>query len=569
MTAGEVLAQYNAEKGPLGYQDTDGDGMQDWWENRYGLNPNDATGANGASGDPDGDGATNLQEFQALSNPNNADTDGDGINDGAELNRHDPQTTFAAPTDPTKADTDGDGLSDGVETDTGTFVNASNTGTDPLNPDADGDLYSDGVEVARGTDPFSAASHPNPIVSLDATGLALGALATWTNVGTLPGNFDSVSATNRPAVTSNDGVKGVHFTTVGAAGGGGTNGTSYYGPTVPAGITGAGSRTADMWIYNPTAQNEETMLAWGARAYSPADAANVSFGEGTSVDFGAVAQWGGSDIPWANQDVYGRWVHLAYTYDGATTRVYRDGVLANSETLPLNTAVNGLTDGLPFHFRIARQNGPNTITQIDGTGAGDFTMAKVRVHDFAEDGPTILARYNAEKAAFGLNDTDGDGLPNWWEIRYGLNPNDATGANGASGNPDADGLTNLQEYNIGSVRFPGGTSPVNADTDADGVNDGPEVNRIDPQTLLPAPTNPLLADTDGDGLKDGAETDTCVYVSVNNTGSDPLKVDTDGDTFSDGLEVAQGSLPCDPLSIPSPLPIIRLDATTNSIPLGH
>jgi hypothetical protein len=79
----------------------------------------------------------------------------------------------------------------------------------------------------------------------------------------------------------------------------------------------------------------------------------------------------------------------------------------------------------------------------------------------------------------------------------------------------------------------------------------------------------LNADSDGDGLKDGVETDTCVYVSVSNTGSDPLKVDTDGDGFSDGLEVGQGSLPCDPSSIPSPLPVVSLDATTNTIPLGQ
>ena len=35
----------------------------------FGLDPLDATGVNGASGDPDGDGLTNLQEFQAGSNP--------------------------------------------------------------------------------------------------------------------------------------------------------------------------------------------------------------------------------------------------------------------------------------------------------------------------------------------------------------------------------------------------------------------------------------------------------------------------------------------------------------------
>lgn len=47
-------------------------------------------------------------------------------------------------------------------------------------------------------------------------------------------------------------------------------------------------------------------------------------------------------------------------------------------------------------------------------------------------------------------DSDGDGLPDWWESKYGLNPTDATGNNGPNGDPDHDGLTNLQEYILGT-----------------------------------------------------------------------------------------------------------------------
>jgi hypothetical protein len=49
--------------------DTDGDGLSNEWESRYGLDPSSTSGDNGAAGDPDGDGVTNAQEMAAGSHP--------------------------------------------------------------------------------------------------------------------------------------------------------------------------------------------------------------------------------------------------------------------------------------------------------------------------------------------------------------------------------------------------------------------------------------------------------------------------------------------------------------------
>jgi outer membrane protein OmpA-like peptidoglycan-associated protein len=93
------------------------------------------------SADADNDGLTNDQEKEFGTNPNNPDTDGDGLNDGAEVNVHH--------TNPLKADTDGDGLSDYAE------INTHHT--NPLKADTDGDGLNDGDEVLKhSTDPLKA-----------------------------------------------------------------------------------------------------------------------------------------------------------------------------------------------------------------------------------------------------------------------------------------------------------------------------------------------------------------------------------------------------------------------------
>lgn len=132
--------------------DTDGDGFPDDYEITHsgtntGLNPGDDLEDGG-----NGDGLTNWEEYQIGTDPNNSDTDGDGLDDGPETLGAESRPA----TDPTLADTDGDGLDDKAESNTNTWAGSDNTGTDPTNPDSDGDGLGDGVET--NTDAYLSAT---------------------------------------------------------------------------------------------------------------------------------------------------------------------------------------------------------------------------------------------------------------------------------------------------------------------------------------------------------------------------------------------------------------------------
>ena len=113
------------------------------------------------------------------------------------------------------------------------------------------------------------------------------------------------------------------------------------------------------------------------------------------------------------------------------------------------------------------------------------------------------------------SDTDGDGLPDAWEIANGTDP----AVDDDAEDPDGDDLTNLQEFQ----------------------NNG----------------HPFIDDTDGDGVKDGVEF--ADGTLVNGT-------DTDGDFYSDGVEKNRLTNPLDAGDFPSPEGGLKVDfSSTNEI----
>ena len=130
--------------------------MPDYYEDENDLDK----AVDDSAEDPDSDGLKNIDEFIAGTNPQEADTDNDGLNDNIETGTGNFVNALNTGTDPLVPDTDSDGLLDGVETNTGTFVDSDDTGTDPHTADTDEDSINDGTEVERGSDPLDGEDFP-------------------------------------------------------------------------------------------------------------------------------------------------------------------------------------------------------------------------------------------------------------------------------------------------------------------------------------------------------------------------------------------------------------------------
>lgn len=156
--------------------DSDNDGISDAEELKYGTDPNNL--------DTDGDGLTDyLEVYSFKTNPLVKDTDGDNLNDYDEIR---------CGTNPLIIDTDGNGVTDDLEDADGDRLtnyeeilfgsspsnkdsdfdglddkSEKELGTDPNNLDSDNDGLFDGKEIEIGTDPLNPDSNGNGILDGD------------------------------------------------------------------------------------------------------------------------------------------------------------------------------------------------------------------------------------------------------------------------------------------------------------------------------------------------------------------------------------------------------------------
>lgn len=455
--------------------DTDLDGLPDAWELQW-LGVVDLTDLNGVktgpgpgfdTGDFDGDYDTDLEEFEAGTDPTDpddvVDTDNDGLGDGWERfsvgnltsltglvsgpgpgagtgdldgDTHSDLSEYLAGSSPTSAasipsDIDGDGLPDAWEI-LNFFDIAEYDGLD----DPDLDFSTNAAEYAAGTDPID----PLDFVDTDADGISDG----WETL--LAGNLTSLNGL-----------------------------LTGPGP-------GAGTGDFDNDAFSDLAEfTARTNPLNGL--ITPLDTDGDGLPDSWELaNFGTIALYGGLSDP-----------DLDFSTNAAE-------LLGGTDPLdPLDfvdTDNDNLSDGWETLFAgnltnltgLASGPGP-------GAGSGDFDG------DTYTDLAEFAARSNPANTAATPIDKDGDGLLDTWEItNFG-----STTAQTGTADPDGDFSNNIAEQAANTNPNDGSVFP---NADADGLSDGYELlfagNLTDLTGTLPAGSGPGAGtgDFDGDGFSD-------------------------------------------------------------------
>ncbi len=462
-------------------RDADGSGIPDWYEMQHALQP--ASPATSAA-DPDGDGLSNLQEFQRNSNPHSADTDGDGLRDNEE-----------SAANALLADSDSDGISDYDEV----------KGVLPSNPnlaDTDGNGTPDKEELRQRLDPAqkppgttartpvyspSPASwkwdiEPIQLVWDHGSG-AMGGDNGWedTLLSFTIGNVQTGSDRSMVLrLMRQNGVLTYRFETQGRESFSATNNPS-----------------AGIYLVDNSSPRTDLTSALGFSGYGTADISD-------QIGFRMLATRGAGNL----------WEVSFQIRNLTTNQVIVSRLVAQS------SAPASVDSGVATWQSSDRKPGLPTVEVQEGVQLF-LTPKNVRTLP-------AFAKYV---------DSDRDGMPDQWETTHLFSvssPADATL------DADGDGLNNRAEYLAG-------THPRLADSDGDSINDrverleGSNPLRSDSRPLFSGGNPTFGNDFNGNGLPDAWET------RFNAVGLS-LTADSDGDGASNANEATWGTDPFDPQS---------------------
>lgn len=501
--------------------DSDGDGLNDGDEvNDHGSDP--------TLKDTDNDGLDDDKEIEEGTEVRNPDSDGDTLNDGDEVNVH--------LSDPTKQDTDGDGVDDNVEVQDGTDVRDGDSdddgytdlqektaGTDPLDDtstpaatdDSDNDGLTDQAEIDLGTDPNKADT--------DEDGLDDGAEVNTHGTDPKVKDSDDDGLDDGDEITihltepdqydsDNDGLsdgKEIELTTdpnlQDSDSDGSFDGDEYINGYDPKDINDFIPASRSVLyrdevsrlkaLCNPSIVNTTTDCAviYDIEKYIPG-----TFKVGVSDGDLELSQCVSSELDFFDVEELEELQALLLIFNNDTFNEVKCSNVQSGTSVG-NEEINVF---------LPTRSTTGTATIFD-TEYKDFSGEYAVVYPVGTD----------------FTDSDNDGMPDFWETENGLDPQSASGEDGAEGDEDDDNLYNLFEYRLG-------TNPNSSDSDLDGLSDFDE---------LSLETNP--------NDNNSSSTHTSTNESKNNV-SDGDE-DFDGDGFSNREEIVADTDPLDETSKPT------------------
>ncbi|MCP4120663.1 MAG: hypothetical protein GY751_02795, partial [Bacteroidetes bacterium] len=482
--------------------DSDNDGMPDIYENENRLNPFDSSDA---AKDPDEDGLTNLQEYNAGTDPNLKDSDNDGMNDGYEV------AYGFDPLDGSDAalDSDGDGYTNVEEAENGTNPTIPNS-VQPFRVEIarsitghDGNVaalaYDDGQLV-------SASQHEANIKIWDlADGQMLDEVESGSQNGinalAVSGNWIFAGTGDSDVLQFNTGGVSPVLTRTLTQAQGSILALSVYDNQV---IAGSADGSVAIWDID-TGGLQDTWTAHTDEFISGLEAVDGYLYTLGTFPSKSLKRW-----RWVDK-VRDLTIIGAETCCDLTNLYLSDGKLFIPKLYGTDSIeVFNMSDGFSTQRLTGQLNNVTSLSAANhrffsgdsegmvnvwGFSSGEFLMSfKAHAQPIRSlvatdtqlmtgDASGLIKVWNLYDDASG--DSDFDGMLDSWEMDNGLNPNSDTDKND---DDDNDGLDNLKEY-INQ------TDPQDEDTDDDLIPDNWEVeNGLNPNEISDADADP---DEDG------------------------------------------------------------------------
>ena len=548
---GDLAASGQQNKHPLTGLINTGDGFTDLQEVLLGLNPlvYDATQPgiarsgqtqwleyNDPGIDTDGDGLTDQAELRWGTNPAMADTDGDGMPDGWEVaNGLDPRSSADA-----AADLDGDGL---------TNLQEYQAGLLPYDYDTDGDGLGDGWEIAQGYDPKGGRTGLFAWWRFDGgSGVVVGDSANLKHDGMLRGAsaLGGAGRVNGALLLDGRDAYAVVADQPDLALDTNTTLSLWFKPEAGSlGVTRQmldkrGSYTLEVVPFGPTGTSSSNRLVF-------------------TWWIGGQARTATSTVPL----VGGQWNHIVLMLDrvGGEVRFMLNGTVAGVQVADLSKPFDSSPWPLIFGSQRVLPASRTPLGALDDVRLYDLILPQAAlallINPLNPDNPAL---YPGAAALEANQDRDGDGLTEFQEYLAGTNPQSTdTDGDGLSDadelriyhtdprllDTDGDGLSDFAEIKTWH------TNPLQADTDGDTLNDYDEVMIYHTSSALTSVQHfvdkdgharPDGWDSDNDGMPDGWE----AYYKFNPLSAADAQLDPDGDGIANAVEYRLGKDPCYP-----------------------